>query len=185
MKSFSFRQQILLLCLALVLFFLLYFRFHPSPPPPAEEASEVVVEVSGEVLHPGIHLYAHPPALREVIERAGGLKDQTVSVLCPVLGPLETGTLLTVTKDYFQGVRVKLGRMEAKKLLVFSIPLDLNQASEADLCFVPGISKSLANEMMAYRRRRKAFRSVEEIRKIKGIGDKKYQALKPYLRVQP
>ena len=41
-------------------------------------------------------------------------------------------------------MRVKLGRMEAKKLLVFSIPLDLNQATMEDLCLISGVGESLA-----------------------------------------
>ena len=70
--------------------------------------------------------------------------------------------------------------MEANKLLVFSIPLDLNRASIEDLCLVPGIGESLAREMVAYRERRKGFRSVEELKNIKGIGEKKYHLFKPF-----
>ena len=74
--------------------------------------------------------------------------------------------------------------MEAKKLLVFSIPLDLNRATPEDLCLVPGIGKSLADEIVAYRGRRGAFRSVDELRQVRGVGDKKYQTLKPFLTVK-
>jgi len=70
--------------------------------------------------------------------------------------------------------------MAANKLLAFSVPLDLNRASAEDLCLIPGIGESLAQEMIAYRDRRKGFRSVEDLRNVKGIGEKKYRNLKGF-----
>jgi competence protein ComEA len=75
--------------------------------------------------------------------------------------------------------------METSKLLAFSIPLDLNRVSSEDLRLVPGIGESLAREMTAYRERRRAFRSVEELREVKGIGEKKYRSVKPFFTVKP
>jgi competence ComEA-like helix-hairpin-helix protein len=98
--------------------------------------------------------------------------------------PLETGALVAVVKENPGQIRVKLGRMEARKRLVFSIPLDLNQATMEDLCLISGVGESLAREMIAYRERRGAFRSVDELKEVKGIGDKNYQSLKPFLTVK-
>jgi competence protein ComEA len=75
--------------------------------------------------------------------------------------------------------------MEPKKLLVFSIPLDLNRVTAEDLCLIPGIGESLAQEMIAYRERRRAYRSLEELKEVKGMGEKKYRTLKSFLIVRP
>jgi len=77
-----------------------------------------------------------------------------------------------------------MGRMAANKLLVFSIPLDLNQVSIEDLCLIPGIGESLAKEIIIYRERRKGFRSVEELKSIKGIGENKYRSFKTFFIVK-
>ncbi len=77
-----------------------------------------------------------------------------------------------------------LGRMEAKKLLVFSIPLNLNRVSVEDLCLVPGVGEPLAREIVTYRDRRKGFRSVEELKNVKGIGETKMDAIRNYFTVQ-
>ena len=98
--------------------------------------------------------------------------------------PLETGTLLTVVKESSGQIRITLGRMEARKRLVFSIPLDLNQATMEDLCLISGVGESLAGEIIAYRERRRAFRSVDELKEVKGIGDKNYLSLKPSVTVK-
>ena len=114
------------------------------------------------------------------------------------ISPAATAVLLIVTKESSQiaplrrlskekqeemnqqGIKIKISRMAANKLLAFSVPLDLNRASAEDLCLIPGIGESLAQEMIAYRDRRKGFRSVEDLRNVKGIGEKKYQNLKGF-----
>jgi competence protein ComEA len=204
LKYFSLAQQKFLFALALIVLGSLYFRFYyqPLPPPSEESVEETVVEVLGEVQKPGVYFFQNPPTLKEALEKAGGMKetgrfDETSSTEI-----LETGTLLTVVKEpqnitfspsFAAGeigrikqeeIKVKIGRMEANKLLVFSLPLDLNRVSKEDLCLIQGIGESLAQEIIAYRERRKGFRSVEELRKIKGIGEKKWKAIKNFFVVE-
>jgi len=185
-RFFSLPQQRLLLILTLLILFLLYLRFHTpfSPPSSQERVVEVVVEISGEVPYPGIHLFKSAPTLEDAIRKAGGLKD-TASVNGSFSSQsLETGTLLAVEKGSPGEIKIKLGRMEAKKLLVFSLPLDLNRVTSEDLCLIPGIGESLAQEMIAYRQRRRAFRSLDELKRVKGMGEKKYESLKSFLTVK-
>jgi len=182
MKYFSLGQQWVLFALALLILGILYFKFyyHPLPSPPEETIREIVVEVSGEVRSPGIYIFQNPPTLREAIEKAGGLKETAQFNSTSSEEVLETGTLLTITKESSQEIKVKMERMAANKLLVFSIPLDLNRISLEDLCLIPGISESLAKEIVLYRERRRGFRSVEELKNVKGIGEKKYKNLKGF-----
>jgi competence protein ComEA len=191
MKHFSLSQQWILSLLAFLILSLLYFRFyHPSLPSPSEEVyREVVIEVTGEVRTPGIQLFREAPTLRSVLEKAGGFQEASLQGNDSLSEPLETGTLVTVARRKFQEgpndeIRVTLGRMEAKKLIVFSIPLDLNRASVEDLCLVPGIGEPLAREIVTTRERRKGFRSVEELKDIKGIGDAKWHAMRTYFTVK-
>ena len=73
--------------------------------------------------------------------------------------------------------------MEANKLLVFSIPLDLNRASVEDLCLVPGIGESLAREIVNYRRSKGGFRSLEELKNVTGIGEQNWKSFQSYFKV--
>jgi competence protein ComEA len=50
---------------------------------------------------------------------------------------------------------------------------------------IPGISGALAQEIVTYRERRKGFRSVEELKNVKGIGEKKYQTFKTFFTIRP
>jgi len=184
---FSLAQQKVLFGLAIFTLALLFFKFYyPTLAPSREEhVREFVVEVSGEVRKPGIYIFHHPPSLKEAIEKAGGLREEGLFDEKNLSETLETGTLVHVMKESRDVINVKLGRMEARKLIVFSLPLDLNQASAEDLCLIPGIGDPLGREIVAYRERRRAFRSVEELKNVKGIGDKKFESIKTYFNVNP
>lgn len=208
MKHFSLGQQRILFIFAILILAILYFRFyrHPLSPPEEEIYKEIVVEVLGEVRNPGIHLFQNPPTVREAIEKAGGLKEAALFDTDSFSETLETGTLLTIhpsplphgereqgegplLKEGMKGIKqeeikIKLGRMEARKLLVFSIPLDLNRVSTEDLSLIPGIGESLAQEILAYREKRRGFRSVEELKNVKGVGEKKLRTFKPFFFVE-
>ena len=185
MKYFSIGQQRILFVLALLLLGILYFKFYyHSFPSPEETIREIVVEVSGEVRNPGVYLFQNPPTLKEAIERAGGLKETAQFDTAPSSEILETGTLLAIEKEKPQEIKIKLSRMEANKLLVFSIPLDLNRSSMEDLCLIPGIGESLAREIIAYRERRRGFRSVEELKNVKGISEKKFKSIKNFFSLR-
>ena len=191
MKHFSLSQQWVLSLLALLMLSLLYFRFYhlPLPSTPEEVYREVVIEVAGEVRTPGIQLFREAPTLRSVLEKAGGFKEASLQGNGSLSEHLDTGTLVTVARKTSPAgshdeMRVTLGKMEAKKLIVFSIPLNLNRVSAEDLCLIPGIGEPLAREIVTYRDRRKGFRSVEELKNIKGIGETKMGAIKNYFTVK-
>jgi len=206
MRYLSLSQQRILLVLASFLLAALYLKFYYFPPTPSEKITkEIVIEVLGEVRKPGVYMFQHSPTLKEPIEKAGGLKEPAIFDLASSSEDLETGTLLTIqrvnpsplagegkparrTSSLAGGgegelIRIKIGRMEAHKLIVFSIPLNLNRVSSEDLCLIPEIGESLAQEIIAYRKRRRGFRSVEELKNVKGIGEKKYETFKKFLMV--
>jgi len=198
MRRLSLGQQLLLFPLTLTLLAILYLKFyHPPPPTPKEEIySETAIEIVGEVQAPGIYLFRNPPTLKEVIHRAGGVKGAFPQENTSLLDVLETGTRVAISREFSSfslsgqpskkipdTVRIKLGRMEANKLLVFSIPLDLNRASVEDLCLVPGIGESLAREIVNYRRNRGGFRSLEDLKNVTGIGEQNWKSFQIYFKV--
>ena len=51
-------------------------------------------------------------------------------------------------------------------------PLDLNQASQADLEELPGVGPVTAERILAWRETNGRFTSVEELLEVSGIGEK-------------
>ena len=64
-----------------------------------------------------------------------------------------------------------------------AVVLDINQATAEDFATLPGIGPKLASQIVAYRERHGPFRRVEDLLAIRGIGPKKWRAIRPYLRV--
>ena len=63
--------------------------------------------------------------------------------------------------------------------------IDLNKATAEELGRLPGIGPALAQDIIEYRTARGPFSSTEEIKNIKGIGEKTYQRLSGLLQVSP
>jgi competence protein ComEA len=61
--------------------------------------------------------------------------------------------------------------------------LDLNSATQAQLESLPGIGPVLASRIIEYRSQT-PFRSVEELKNINGIGDKRLADVSPYVAVR-
>jgi competence protein ComEA len=62
-------------------------------------------------------------------------------------------------------------------------PVDINTAASEALQSVPGIGKSLAQRIIAFREKNGAFQSVDDLLKVQGIGEKSLQKLRPYVTV--
>ncbi len=182
---YSSGQQWILLTLALLIVGLFVLKFHiPSASTStAGPSREFIVEVAGEADRPGILVFRHPPTLPEVLAKAGGGNLTSMKEDGLASEALRTGTLLTVARTSEGNLWIHVGRMEARKLLIFFIPLDLNRVTVDDLCLVPGVGESLAREMIAYREQRKGFRTLQELRQVRGIGETKAKALQTYLTV--
>jgi len=64
-----------------------------------------------------------------------------------------------------------------------AVVLDINQASADDFATLPGIGPKLAGQIVAYREKHGPFRRVEDLLVLRGIGPKKWKAMRPHLRV--
>lgn len=61
--------------------------------------------------------------------------------------------------------------------------IDLNHASREQLESLPGIGPVLAERILDYRQRRGGFQSPEEVKNISGIGEKKYEQIRPLIEI--
>jgi len=63
--------------------------------------------------------------------------------------------------------------------------LDLNRARVEDFESLPGIGPVLAERIIEYRRSKGAFRTVGDLRLVKGIGTKKFERVRQLVSVTP
>ncbi|HEY6129908.1 MAG TPA: helix-hairpin-helix domain-containing protein [Candidatus Acidoferrum sp.] len=62
-------------------------------------------------------------------------------------------------------------------------PINLNTATALELQQVPGIGPSTADKILKMRRSYGAFKSVDDLRAIKGIGPKRMEKMRKYITV--
>src|SRR5947207_441352 len=63
-------------------------------------------------------------------------------------------------------------------------PVDINSASAAELAKLPGIGEAKAKAIVEYRSA-DPFKNVDDLKKVKGVGDKMLDALRPEITVGP
>jgi competence protein ComEA len=145
--------------------------WHPSPAPTPPQ-HKYFIEISGDLPHPGVHVFPVPPTCQEVWEAAG--RQGPVPIASP---PLSSGTKIIVTPDR----AVSLESMSGHDLLTLGLALDPNRATAADLEAVPGIGPMLARRIVEFRQERGPFQNIENLLEVKGLGPKILEKIRPYV----
>jgi competence protein ComEA len=187
MNRFSRSQAAIIILLSLFLLTLYgwrhYFHHRQSGESSLFLPTEFIIQVSGGVRNPGIYSFDPPVTVSETVAGAGGLLPQ----LNPEPGWTRVEVAhtrrvhITATEDGL--ARVRLGWMDVSSRLALGVPLNLNQASAAELARVPGITQALAKRIVEQRTRVGGFSELEDLRAVKGIGPVTLKRLQPSLVV--
>ncbi len=64
-----------------------------------------------------------------------------------------------------------------------SDPIDLNRATVRELIQLPGVGEVIAKRIVDFREEHGPFKRVEDLMKVKGIGEKSLEKIRPYIRI--
>lgn len=121
------------------------------------------VTITGAVMNPGTYMLNKPSmTLRQLIEHAGGLKEDAQSLL-----PFDS---IIIDGDY-----IVIPYQKEVELI------SINYATCEELSTLPGIGPALANRIIAYRSENGNFEYLEEVMHIKGIKEKLFAKIKAYI----
>jgi competence protein ComEA len=150
------------------------------------QPSKIAVHVAGAVAHPGVVELAAGSRVIDAVEAVGGALAEGDLDRLNLAAKLADGQRVYVAKageadpgvpgDADLGAASGGGTVPAGKV-------NLNTASEAQLENLPGIGPTYAQAIIAERQRRGGFRSVNELRTVHGIGDKRFEQLAPLVTV--
>ena len=74
-------------------------------------------------------------------------------------------------------------KFSSKKETQLTGPIDINQATAAELQRLPGVGPKRA-QLIIEERQKRPFASIEELRRVSGIGAKTLERLRPYITVE-
>jgi len=64
-------------------------------------------------------------------------------------------------------------------------PVNLNTAGSTELQTLPGVGAATAGRILEYRQKNGAFKKIEDLMNVRGIGEKTFLKLKPMITVAP
>ena len=147
----------------------------------------ITVFISGEVKNPGVVAIDAEKRLSDAVNELGGTTENA---------DLNKVNLAVKLKDESHYIIPKIGdNLESHNKETFenNIENDLNNknnlinintASIQELDALPGVGEATANKIVNYREEKGKFNSIEEIKNVNGIGDKKYEELKTLISIE-
>jgi competence protein ComEA len=159
-----------------------------APSPVSTEPVEVVVQVAGAVVHPGVYRLPSGARVMDLVDAAGGATADA---------DLEAMSLAARLRD---GQRVQVphrgevlpasatgapsgGESGGRAGSVPTEPVDLNSAGLDELDALPGVGPTIAQAIIANRTRHGPFLSVDDLTEVPGIGAAKLDSLRDLVRV--
>jgi len=154
-----------------------------EPPPPTPTPAPIAVHVAGAVEKPGLYFLPPKSRVQDAINAAGGFAPNADADAVNLAAVLADGTRIYVprrTTATPHHPALSTGIPASATLLA---PIDLNSADVQELQSLPGIGPKLAQRIVEYRQKHGAFHQVEDLLKVKGIGQSLLEKVRPYLTI--
>ncbi|HMF83310.1 MAG TPA: ComEA family DNA-binding protein [Acidimicrobiia bacterium] len=146
----------------------------------AQKGERVTVHVAGAVVKPGVYDLGAGTRVIDAIEAAGGgVPDADLNRL-NLAAKIADGQRVLVQRvgeAAPPGPSSGGGSAAGDGAADPSALVNLNSATSAELEALPGIGPTLAEAIISERERRGGFRSVNELRDVRGIGEKRFADL--------
>lgn len=153
-----------------------------------EEVINIKVYVTGAVNNPGVIELPEGSRIEDAINLSGGITDLANLSEVNLAYTLEDGQKLYIPsineKNDIEYVSVENGEkvIEDEKSSNSS-KININKADIEKLKSLPGVGDALAQRIITYRNENGKFKSIEDLKNVSGIGNKKYDSLKEYIEI--
>ncbi len=149
------------------------------------KSKEIRIFISGEVKNPGVVTIENSKRLIDAIDLLGGFTEEA---------DLNKINLAMTIEDEMHYIIPKIGEeinnnnenvtQNNTKSQEDNSKININIANVSDLDKLPGVGEATANKILNYREEKGQFKSIEEIKNVNGIGDKKYEDIKDMITIE-
>lgn len=152
----------------------------------AAGSARIVVDVSGKVRDPGVRRLPAGSRVEDALAAAGGVRPGTDTTGLNRARVLVDGEQVVVgvpaQPPPASGAGGVPGPVPGSGHGPGPGPLSLGSATVAQLDGLPGVGPVLAQHIVDFRTARGGFRSVEELRQVDGIGERRFADLRALVR---
>lgn len=158
----------------------------------------ISVDIKGEIYSPGIYSLKEDSRIIDVIDKAGGLTEnadttvinlskKVVDEMVIIIYSKEEVKNFSETKEKEKLLQEKCTSPDENSLkndaCISNVSsqtgkININTATKEELMTLTGIGESKAKDIISYREKNGAFKSVEEIKNVSGIGETLYAQIK-------
>lgn len=151
------------------------------------DIEKIKVYITGEVNNPGVKEVEEGARIEDIIVLAGGLTEMANISKVNLAYKLEDGQKIYIpnvnekveeyiTEENGEGIIENSNKSLGK--------ININTADIVRLCELPGVGESLANRIIQYREENGKFKSIDDLKNVSGIGEKKFESLREYIVVK-
>ena len=159
---------------------------------------KIFIDIAGEVKNPGVYEVTSDSRIFEAIEKAGGLTEKADTTNVNQAETVKDGQKISIPKK--DTTTQSSGGSGGESSQTTSAPasnaqtsagtdpasgtkININSADSSQLQTINGIGPSTAEKIIRYRTSKGAFKSIDDLKKVNGIGDKKLEKLRPYVTI--
>ena len=157
-----------------------------------ENTEQYYIHIFGEVVTPGVYCVSPGTRIYQVVEIAGGFTreaDENYVNLADLVTDgqkIQIYSLEEAKENLENGIVGDTGDTKGTEAATeqMTAKVNINTASESELCTLPGVGAGKAKSIITYREENGGFGSVEEIMQVAGIKEGTYNGLKDMITVE-
>ncbi|NLK22850.1 MAG: competence protein ComEA [Clostridiales bacterium] len=144
---------------------------------------EIVVEIKGEVKNPNIYKLNENSIIEDLINKAGGLTEFADISKINRAEKLQDHIAIVIPNKNDPNSQNTISSSVSASSTQGNSLVNLNTATDIELQSLPGVGPSKAKSIIEYREKNGGFKSIDEIKNIKGIGESSFEKLKDKITI--
>jgi len=158
-----------------------------------DQKPKIYVDIAGEVKFPGVYEMENGDRVFHLIEKAGGATENADISSINLSKKLTDGEKIIIfaKRNLVDSETTSSSTTQSNASSSVNSPtkksnlININTASQKELEELSGIGPVLAQRIIDYREKNGYFSTIEDIKKVSGIGDKRFEAIKDSITVGP
>ncbi len=185
---------------------LLSKKEEPKQKSESKEKEEYIVDIKGEINNPGIYTLKKDSRIIDVINQAGGLTENANTTVINLSKKITDEMVIIIYSNYeirkfkeTKELEIYLNEQCKKpdsnsltndacidsdnsdKNTSSTSKISLNNATVEELMTLSGVGEAKANDIISYRNSNGGFKTIDELKNVKGIGDSIFDKIKDRL----